>query len=224
MRLLVVEDELQLQQSLKRQLEAEQFQIDTASDGEEGYFIAAEYPLDCAIIDLGLPKLSGIDVIKKLRSEGHRLPILILTARNKWQEKVTGLEAGADDYLTKPFQFEELLARVKALIRRSAGQTDELLHAGKLTLNPHTQQLSVDEQLIEVTAFEYKVLEYLARHPKEAVSKSRLADYLYPHDEDRDSNVIEVIIGRLRKKLTAHGIQNAIETLRNRGYRFTLFD
>lgn len=224
MRVLLVEDEPRLQESLAQQLQSEHYQIDTASDGEEGYFTASEYPLDAAIIDLGLPKLSGIDVIKKLRADGQTLPILILTARNKWQEKVEGLEAGADDYLTKPFQFEELLARLKALLRRSAGQVDEFIRAKNLILNPHTQQLCIDEVTVSVTAFEYKVLEYLARHSNEAISKSRLADYLYPHEEDPDSNVIEVIVGRLRKKLMAHGIQNGIETLRNRGYRFTLFD
>lgn len=224
MRLLLIEDEPQLLQSLQRQLEAEHYQTDIASDGEEGYFIASEYPLDAAIIDLGLPKLSGIDVIKKLRSDGQTLPILILTARNKWQEKVEGLEAGADDYLTKPFQFEELLARLKALLRRSAGQTDHLIRAKNLTLNPNTQQLSINNEFLSITAFEYKVLEYLARHPSEAISKTRLADYLYPHEDDRDSNVIEVIVGRLRKKLMAHGIKHGIETLRNRGYRFTLLD
>ena len=150
--------------------------------------------------------------------------MLILTARSRWQEKVEGLEAGADDYLVKPFQMEELLARLKALLRRATGTATSELSCGCITLKLETQQVLRDNAAIEVTAFEYRLLEYLMRHSSEAVSKTRLADYLYPHDDDRDSNVIEVLIGRLRKKLDPDASLGPIETLRNRGYRFTLCD
>lgn len=224
MRVLVIEDELALQSDIKAQLEAESYIVDTSAEGNEGYFFATEYPLDAAIVDIGLPGMSGIDIIKKLRADGSVLPILILTARSRWQEKVEGLEAGADDYLVKPFQMEELLARVKALLRRAAGSPTEELTCGCITIHPAKQQVLLHDAPVEVTAFEYRLLEYLMRHPTEAVSKTRLADYLYPHDDDRDSNVIEVLIGRLRKKLDADGSMQPIETLRGRGYRFTLCD
>ena len=224
MRLLIIEDELDLLADIKTRLEAEKYIVDTSSDGNEGYFFATEYPLDAAIIDIGLPGMSGIDIIKKLREQGHTLPILILTARSRWQEKVEGLEAGADDYLVKPFQMEELMARLKALLRRATGSATTELVCGCITLKLETQQVLRNNEVIDVTAFEYRLLEYLIRHSTEAISKSRLADYLYPHDDDRDSNVIEVLIGRLRKKLDPVGSLKPIETLRNRGYRFTLCD
>ncbi len=224
MRLLIIEDELDLLADIKKRLEAENYIVDTSSDGNEGYFFATEYPLDAAIIDIGLPGMSGIDIIKKLREQGHTLPILILTARSRWQEKVEGLEAGADDYLVKPFQMEELMARLKALLRRATGSATTELVCGCVTLKLETQQVLRNNEVIDVTAFEYRLLEYLIRHSTEAISKSRLADYLYPHDDDRDSNVIEVLIGRLRKKLDPDGSLKPIETLRNRGYRFTLCD
>ena len=224
MRVLVIEDESNLQADIKARLESEDYIVDTTGDGNEGYFFATEYPLDAAIIDIGLPGMSGIDIIKKLRDDGSTLPVLILTARSRWQEKVEGLEAGADDYLVKPFQMEELLARVKALLRRATGSPTTELQCGCVTLNLNTQQVLLNETLIDVTAFEYRMLEYMMRNSSEAVSKTRLADYLYPHDDDRDSNVIEVLIGRLRKKLDPDGSLKPIETLRNRGYRFTLCD
>jgi len=224
MRVLVIEDELDLLADIKSRLETEGYIVDTSSDGNEGYFFAAEYPIDAAIIDIGLPGMSGIEIIKKLRADGQVLPVLILTARSRWQEKVEGLEAGADDYLVKPFQMEELLARLKALLRRATGAAINELSCGCITLKVETQQILRDNKNIEVTAFEYRLLEYLMRHSSEAVSKTRLADYLYPHDDDRDSNVIEVLIGRLRKKLDPDGSLTPIETLRNRGYRFTLCD
>ncbi|VAW60959.1 Transcriptional regulatory protein PhoP [hydrothermal vent metagenome] len=224
MRILIIEDEPGLLTDIRTQLESEGYTVDTSSDGNEGYFLASEYPLDAAIIDIGLPGISGIEIIQKLREQGHTLPVLILTARSRWQEKVEGLEAGADDYLVKPFQMEELLARLKALLRRASGSASTELSCGGITLKLETQQVLRNNQLIEVTAFEYRMLEYLMRHTSEAVSKSRLADYLYPHDDERDSNVIEVLIGRLRKKLDPEGTLTPIETLRNRGYRFTLCD
>lgn len=224
MRILIIEDELTLQAEIKSSLESENHIVDTSADGDEGYFFATEYPIDAAIIDIGLPGMSGIDIIKKIREQGNTLPVLILTARSRWQEKVEGLEAGADDYLVKPFQMEELLARVKALLRRATGSATTEHKCGRITLNLNTQQLRLNNELVDITAFEYRMIEYLMRHSSEAVSKSRLADYLYPHDDDRDSNVIEVLIGRLRKKLDPDGTLKPIETLRNRGYRFTLCD
>ena len=224
MRILVIEDEQELLTDIKTRLQSEAYIVDTSAEGNEGYFFTTEYPLDAAIIDIGLPGMSGIEIIQKLRQQGSTLPILILTARSRWQEKVEGLEAGADDYLVKPFQMEELLARVKALLRRASGSPTTELKCGAMTLNLSTQQVSLNDEMIEVTAFEYRMLEYLVRHSNEAVSKTRLADYLYPHDDDRDSNVIEVLIGRLRKKLDPDGAIKPIETLRNRGYRFTLCD
>ena len=224
MRILVIEDELDLQAHVRRRLEAEGYVVDTSGDGHEGLFFATEYPLDAAIIDIGLPGLSGIEIIRRLRGAGHRLPVLILTARSRWQEKVEGLEAGADDYLVKPFRMEELLARLKALLRRASGAPTTELRCGPVELDLGTQQVRLNGRPLELTPFEYRVLEYLARHPREAVSKVRLSDYLYPHDDDRDSNVIEVIVGRLRRKLDPEGSLGPIETLRGRGYRFTLCD
>ena len=224
MRVLIIEDELDLLADIKQRLETDGYTVDTSSDGNDGYYIATEYPLDAAIIDIGLPGMSGIDIIKKLRADQSTLPILILTARSRWQEKVEGLEAGGDDYLVKPFQMEELLARLKALLRRASGAPTSEINCGCITLKPDTQQVYKDDEMLEVTAYEYKMLEYLMRHSTEAVSKARLSDYLYPHDDDRDSNVIEVLIGRLRKKLDPEGTLKPVETLRNRGYRFTLCD
>jgi len=224
MRVLEIEDEVGLQDDIRRRLETEGYIVDTSGEGNEGLFFATEYPLDAAIIDIGLPGISGIEIIQRLRDQGDTLPVLILTARSRWQEKVEGLEAGADDYLVKPFQMEELLARLKALLRRATGTPTTELRCGAVALKLGTQQVLLNDEVLDVTAFEYRMLEYLVRHSSEAVSKSRLADYLYPHDDDRDSNVIEVIIGRLRKKLDPDGSLQPIETLRNRGYRFTLCD
>lgn len=223
MRVLLIEDELALRNQVKARLEQEGYAVDASAEGKEGLYFASEYPLDAAVIDLGLPGLSGIEIIKALRQQGKTLPILILTARGRWQDKVEGLEAGADDYLVKPFQMEELLARLKALLRRAAGAThNNSLRFGPLKLELATQKAWVQSQEIELTAFEYRMLEYLARQREKVVSKEELADYLYPHDEDRDSNVIEVLIGRLRRKLDPEGKLQPIETLRGRGYRFTL--
>ena len=224
MRILVIEDETGLQADIRQRLETEGYIVDTSGEGNEGLFFATEYPLDAAIIDIGLPGISGIEIIQRLRDQGSTLPVLILTARSRWQEKVEGLEAGADDYLVKPFQMEELLARLKALLRRATGTPTTELRCGAVALNLGTQQVLLHGEVLDVTAFEYRMLEYLMRHSSEAVSKAKLADYLYPHDDDRDSNVIEVIIGRLRKKLDPNGSLQPIETLRNRGYRFTLCD
>ncbi len=222
MRILLIEDETKLQTQIQQQLEADGYMVDTCSNGEEGLFCASEYPLDAAIIDIGLPGMSGLEVIKKLRGQGSLLPILILTARDSWQDKVNGLETGADDYLAKPFQMEELKARVKALLRRATGAPSTLLTYGAITLDLNAQSVSVHENKIELTSFEYRLIEQLARHQGKVLSKQALTDYLYPHDEDRDSNVLEVMVGRLRRKLDPDGTLQPIETLRGRGYRFTL--
>lgn len=222
MRILVIEDEIKLQNQIRQQLESLGYMVDTCSDGDEGLFFANEYPLDAAIVDIGLPGKSGLEIVKALREQGSLLPILILTARSSWQDKVTGLEMGADDYLTKPFQMEELQARVKALLRRSTGIPQTLLKCGPIALDVSAQSVTVDGEVIELTSFEYRLLEELIRHHGEILSKQTLTDYLYPHDEDRDSNVLEVMVGRLRRKLDPNGTLNPIETMRGRGYRFTL--
>jgi len=222
MRILLIEDEQALQEQLREQLEKQGYIVDISSDGNDGLFIAREYPLDAAIIDIGLPGISGLDVIRQLREEGNTLPILVLTARGQWQDKVAGLEAGADDYLTKPFQFEELNARLHALLRRSTNTASNDMQCGPLYIDFTQQQVRLDNKTLELTSFEYRLLEHMMRHAGEVLSKTTLSDYLYPHDEDADSNVIEVMIGRLRKKLDASGRLMPIETLRGRGYRFTL--
>lgn len=220
MRLLLIEDDAILRLSLKRELEAEGHRVDLASDGEDGLFQAREYPFDLAIIDLGLPKVNGITVLQTLRAEGRTLPILVLTARSSWQDKVRGLEAGADDYLVKPFEYPELAARVKALLRRALKATSDSLTLGALRVDFSAQTAWLNETVLDLTAFEYRVLELLVRERARVVSKQELSDYLYPRDEDRDSNVLEVLVGRLRRKLDPDGLLSPIETLRGRGYRF----
>jgi two-component system response regulator PhoP len=221
-RLLLVEDDAALRLGLTRQLEGDGYRVDQAGDGEDGLFQAREYPVDLAIVDLGLPKLGGLKVVQSLRADGRTLPILILTARGSWQDKVVGLEAGADDYLVKPFEYPELAARIKALLRRSLKATSDVLTLGPLAIDFSAQGARLDGAAIELTAFEYRLLEYLVRERARVVTKQELSDYLYPHDQDRDSNVLEVLIGRLRRKLDPDGTLAPIETLRGRGYRFTL--
>ena len=222
MRLLLVEDDAALRLGLARQLENEGYRVDQAKDGEEGLFLAREYPFDLAIVDLGLPKLNGLTIVQRLRAEGRTMPLLILTARGSWQDKVSGLEAGADDYVTKPFEYPELAARVKALLRRSMKAASEVVAFGPISLDFSAQAVKLDGEALELTAFEYRLLEFLVRERARVVPKQELADYLYPHGEDRDSNVLEVLIGRLRRKLDPEGQLAPIETVRGRGYRFTL--
>lgn len=222
MRVLIIEDEASLQAQLRTGLENQGYRVDSTGDGKDGLYLATEYPFDAAIVDLGLPGLSGIEIIRALRQQGKTLPVLILTARGRWQDKVEGLEAGADDYLAKPFQMEELLARLKALLRRASGSVDHILRGGPITLDSAAQKVFVAEGEIELTAYEYRLLEYLMQHRSKAISKSELTDYLYPHDQDCDSNVLEVLVSRLRRKLDPDGLLQPIETLRGRGYRFTL--
>ena len=222
MRLLLVEDDAALRLGLARQLENEGYRVDQAKDGEEGLFLAREYPFDLAIVDLGLPKLNGLTIVQRLRAEGRTMPLLILTARGSWQDKVSGLEAGADDYVTKPFEYPELAARVKALLRRSMKAASEVVAFGPISLDFSAQAVKLDGEALELTAFEYRLLEFLVRERARVVPKQELADYLDPHGEDRDSNVLEVLIGRLRRKLDPEGKLAPIETVRGRGYRFTL--
>jgi two-component system response regulator PhoP len=222
MRLLLIEDDAALRLGLARKLESDGFRVDQAADGEDGLFQAREYPVDLAIVDLGLPKLSGLSVVQRLRADGRTIPILILTARGSWQDKVVGLEAGADDYLVKPFEYPELAARVKALLRRSMKATSDVLTLGPLGIDFSAQSARLNGESLDLTTYEYRVLELLVRERARVVSKQELSDYLYPHDEDRDSNVLEVLVGRLRRKLDPDGTLAPIETLRGRGYRFTL--
>ena len=222
MRVLVIEDEDALREQLKARFQEEGYVVDSAADGEEGQYMGSEFPLDLAVVDLGLPKVSGLDVIRRWRADQKTFPILILTARGRWQEKVEGLEAGADDYVVKPFHIEEVIARAKALMRRAAGWADSNVTVGYLCLDLSKGEVVADGVPLELTAFEYKILEYLMLHAGEVVSKTALTEHIYPDDAERDSNVIEVFIRRLRKKLDPEGNRNPIETLRGRGYRLSI--
>jgi two-component system response regulator PhoP len=222
MRLLVIEDDEALRESLCRQLAEQGFALERAADGREGLYFALEYPIDLAIVDLGLPEVSGLELIREARDKGKTYPILILTARDRWQDKVDGLSAGADDYVVKPFHFEEVLARVNALLRRSGGWASPTLAAGPVTLDTARQELTVEDRVVDLTSFEYRIIEHLMMRAGEVISKTELTDRLYDQDFERDSNVIEVFIGRLRKKLDPDNRIKPIETLRGRGYRFAL--
>ncbi|EXJ13616.1 response regulator transcription factor [Imhoffiella purpurea] len=224
MRILIIEDEPELRRQIAARLSQDGCEVEETGEGPEGLYLASEYAFDAAIVDLGLPGLSGLEIIRRLRADESLLPILILTARDRWQDKVEGLEAGADDYLAKPFHQEELLARLRALIRRAAGTASQELHLGPMRLDLTAQKVWMRDQPVEVTAYEYRLLEQLASSRGKVLSKQDLADRLYPHDEDRESNVIEVLVGRLRRKLDPEGALNPIETLRGRGYRLTLGD
>jgi two-component system response regulator PhoP len=222
MRILLVEDEAPLRETLAARLKREGYAVDSAQDGEEGIYLGREVPFDVAVIDLGLPRMSGMDLVKLLRTEGKKFPILILTARSSWQDKVEGLKAGADDYLVKPFHVEELLARLNALLRRAAGWSKPSLDCGPVSLDLAAQTVTIDGVGVDLTSYEYKVLEYLMLHAGELVSKADLTEHIYQQDFDRDSNVLEVFIGRLRKKLDPEGAIKPIETVRGRGYRFAI--
>jgi two-component system response regulator PhoP len=222
MRVLLIEDDPRLVESLGTQLRDAGYAVDVSTDGIEGLYVGEEFPIDLAIIDLGLPELSGLEVIRRLRKRGRDFPILVLTARTDWQDKVEGLEAGADDYVTKPFQVEELMARINALMRRSGGHARPKVNLGPFTVDLSAQRVYREGEEIELTTYEYKVLNYLVMHPDEVVTKTDLSEHIYEEDADRDSNVIEVFIGRLRRKLDPDGMLNPIETLRGRGYRLAL--
>jgi two-component system response regulator PhoP len=222
MRLLLVEDDPNLSRSLAAQLEQAGYTVEKSVDGREGLYYAREYPVDLAIVDLGLPSMSGVELIKHLRADGKEYPILVLTARDRWQDKVEALKLGADDYVVKPFNVEELLARVDALLRRAGGWAQSELVCGPITLDTRTQEVKVQGAKLELTSFEYKLLEYLMLHAGEVLSKTQITEALYSEDFERDSNVIEVFIGRLRRKLDPDNSYKPIETLRGRGYRLAV--
>lgn len=219
MRILIVEDDSRLLTQLDTLLQKQGYSVDLADDGDKAKFLLQEYPYDAAIVDVGLPVLDGFELIRQVRNQNITTPVLVLTARDRWQEKVEGLEAGADDYLTKPFQTEELLARINALIRRSSGQASPKITLGPISLDTVSQEVTVNDNILDLTAYEYKVLEYLLMNPKKIISKTELTEHIYDQDFDLDSNVIEVFVGRLRKKLDPENEYKPIETLRGRGYR-----
>jgi len=222
MRLLVVEDEDLLRAQLVKALEDNGYIVDSVQDGKLGLFQAMEFAYDAAIIDLGLPTLSGIDLIKEIRAAGKVFPVLILTARDKWTDKVEGLDAGADDYVVKPFQIEEIKARLNALLRRAAGFAKPSLEFGQISLDTAAKTLSVADKAVDLKAYEYKVLEYLMLHPGQVVSKMEMTEHLYEQDYDRDSNVLEVFVRRLRQKLDPDETLKPIDTVRGQGYRFNV--
>ncbi len=222
--LLLVEDEARLREQLLELLEEKRYTVDACEDGENGLLMGQKYHYDIAVIDLGLPKLSGTDLIRKLRAEGKDFPVLILTARGDWQDKVEGLSVGADDYLVKPFHVQEFLARLEALIRRASGKLKSSVQYGPLLLDMRAKQVTMDGSRVELTAYEYNLLEYLVLRPGEVISKTELTEHLYEQDFDRDSNVIEVFVGRLRKKIDPDNSLKPIETVRGQGYRFSLAD
>jgi two-component system response regulator PhoP len=222
MRVLIVEDDSSLNRSLVAEFEARGFKVNAAADGREGLYLGSEYPIDLAVVDLGLPELSGVELIKSLRGASKDFPILVLTARDRWQDKVEALKLGADDYVTKPFHVEELMARADALLRRVGGWAQSELACGPVTLNTRSQAVTVEGKPIELTSFEYRLLEYLMLRAGEVCSKTEITEALYDQDFERDSNVIEVFIGRLRRKLDPDTRFKPIETLRGRGYRMAL--
>jgi two-component system OmpR family response regulator len=220
MRLLVVEDELTLQRQLVEALSASGYTVDVASDGREALYLGQEQTYDAVILDVGLPLMDGISVLRKWRADQRTMPVLILTARDDWHDKVSGIDAGADDYVTKPFHMQELLARVRALIRRASGVADATLRCGKLELDTRTGRVSCENEVIVLTSHEFKILSYLMHHLDEVVSRTDLTEHIYAQDFDRDSNTIEVMIGRLRKKLP----DGLIQTIRGMGYRMSKAD
>ncbi len=222
MRILIVEDEPRIRQYLKQLFEGQNYLVDVAGDAEEGMYYGEEYPIDLAIIDLNLPRIDGITLIENLRKKHKTFPIIIVTGRDQWQEKVRGLEAGADDYMVKPFVAEELIARVEAMLRRVQGFRKEEIIAGPLHVNTLSQEVMMQGKRVDLTAYEYKLLDYFLQNTGKPISKITLTEHLYAQDFERDSNVIEVLVGRLRRKLDPDNTLNMIETIRGRGYRFNL--
>jgi len=215
MRILLVEDDATLRAQLRTALVEAAYVVDETDNGRDAHFLGGTEAFDAVVLDLGLPQLDGLSVLRRWRDAGRTMPVLILTARDAWNEKVAGIDAGADDYLTKPFHMEELLARVRALIRRASGQASPVLRCGAVTLDTRSSRVTVDGQPVTLTSHEYKVLDYLMHRPGTVVSRTELTEHIYAQDHDRDSNTIEVFVGRLRKKLPAE----LIETVRGLGYR-----
>jgi len=217
MRILVVEDNIELTRQIKNTLEHAMYVVDVVYDGKEGLFHGETEHYDAVVLDLGLPRMDGIDILERWRAAGNHVPVLILTSRHTWREKVAGLRAGADDYLAKPFEFEELLARLEALIRRATGHASPVIcsSCGRLIIDTSSARVTIDGNLVELTALEYRTLEYLLQHEGEVISKTELTEHIYDQDFDRDSNVIEVLINRLRSKIGA----DMIQTRRGLGYQ-----
>jgi two-component system, OmpR family, response regulator len=215
MRVLVVEDDQDLARQLKECLTEAGYAVDLAADGEEGHYLGETEPYDAVVLDLGLPVVDGISVLERWRAAGRRMPVLILTARDRWSEKVAGFDAGADDYVAKPFHMAEVLARLRALVRRAAGHASAELACGPVLLDTRSAKVMVDGRPVKLTAQEYRLLAYLMHHQDKVVSRTELTEHLYDQDFDRDSNIIEVFVGRLRKKLGA----DVIQTVRGLGYR-----
>ena len=215
MRILVVEDDETLNSQIADALRESGYVVDTGLDGEEGHFLGDTEPYDAVVLDIGLPQMDGISVLESWRREGRTMPVLILTARDRWSDKVQGIDAGADDYVAKPFHIEEVLARIRALVRRAAGHASNELNCGPVRIDVKASRVSVEGNPVKLTSHEYKVLEYLMHHRGKVISRTELTEHLYDQDFDRDSNTIEVFVGRLRKKL---GV-DVIETVRGLGYR-----
>jgi two-component system OmpR family response regulator len=220
MRVLVVEDNQEVARQIKSALEQELFVVDVAHDGEEGWFMGDTESYDAVILDLGLPKIDGLSLLQKWRESGNHVPVLILTSRDTWREKVAGLRAGADDYLAKPFEFEEMMARVEALVRRAAGHANPLLRCGSVVIDSVSARVTLDGVPVSMTALEYRALQYLMQKQGSVVSKSELSEHIYGQDLERDSNVIEVLINRLRSKLGP----SLIKTRRGLGYQLIEVD
>jgi two-component system response regulator PhoP len=222
MKLLIVEDEPDLRRQLVKSLEGRGYTVEECADGEEALYMGREYPYDLAIVDLGLPKLSGVEVIRRWRAEEKAFPVLILTARGDWQDKVEGLEAGADDYLVKPFHMEELAARLNALLRRAAGHSKPEFTFGPIRIDTSGRVVYLNGEAVALTSYEYKTFEYLVLNAGKTISKTELTEHLYHQDYDRDSNVLEVFVRRLRQKLDPDQSLQPITTIRGMGYRFDL--
>jgi two-component system, OmpR family, response regulator len=216
-RVLIVEDDPDLNRQLVAALSGGGYAVDSAKDGEDGYFLGDTEPYDVVILDLGLPKMDGISILEQWRRSGKKFPVIILTARDRWSDKVAGMDAGADDYLAKPFHMEELLARVRAQLRRSAGHAKAELESGGLRLDTKSARVTYEGQSVKLTSHEYRLLAYLMHHNERVVSRTELVEHLYDQDFDRDSNTIEVFIGRLRKKIPG----DVIKTVRGLGYRLS---
>ena len=217
MRILIVEDDEDLSRQLKSAFKDAGYAVDVAKDGEEGHFLGDTEPYDAVILDLGLPLIDGVSVLQKWRADGKKFPGLILTARDQWSEKVAGFDAGADDYLTKPFHVEELMARLRALLRRAAGHTTDTIELGDLMVDNRAARAFVDGMAIKLTSHEFRLLSYMAAHKGRVISRTELVEHIYDQDFDRDSNTIEVFVGRLRRKIGT----DRIETVRGLGYRLT---
>jgi len=217
MRILVVEDDPDLSRQLKEALTDVGYAVDIAGDGEEGHHLGDTEPYDAVVLDLGLPVIDGVSVLQKWRSDGKKFPVLILTARDQWSEKVAGFDAGADDYLTKPFHTEELMARLRALLRRAAGHTTDTIDIGELSVDNRAARAFVNGMAVKLTSHEFRLLSYMATHRGRVISRTELVEHIYDQDFDRDSNTIEVFVGRLRRKIGT----NRIETVRGLGYRLT---